>query len=303
MHRIIKTVNKYKYLYLLLMPGMILFFIYSYIPMGWLVMAFQDFRIVDGIFGSRFVGFDNFIRFFQANNFWTLMRNTVVISFSKLLFGFPVPIIFAILLSEVEGKGYRKIIQSVCSFPHFLSWVIISGLMVNLFSPSVGIINIFLKAVGLPVIDILTKTTAFVPLLVTSSIWRNFGWNSIIYLAAISGLDPQLYEAASIDGAGHFRKVWSITLPGIMPVIMILLFLDLGRIMNADFTQIVSMVGNYTLLYSTGDVIDTFVYRAGILQFNYSFATAANLFKGVLGVSLVLLADRLAKMAGQEGIW
>lgn len=214
------------------------------------------------------------------------------------------PIIFALLLNEVENTRFRKIVQSVTSFPNFLSWVIIGGLMTNLFSPSIGMINKLIGLFGIQPIDFMNSQNWFVPIVVSSYVWRYFGWSAILYIAALAGIDSQQYEAAEMDGASRFKKVLHVSIPGIMPTMTVIFLLHLGYVItNPDWQQVLVLMGNNAVLYDVGDVIQTYVYRAGMQQMAYSFATAVNLFVGVIGFGLVFGADHLAKKLGHSGIW
>jgi putative aldouronate transport system permease protein len=293
----------YKHLYLLLGFGLLFFVIFKYVPMFGIVVAFKDYKPWVGILPSEWVGLYHFQRFFQSMYAWRLIRNTLVISFSKLIVGFPMPIIFAILLSEVRVSAYKRVVQTVSYFPHFISWVIAGGIFISILSPSTGLVNTAIKWVGAEPIHFLMEPPYFVPILVVSSVWKNFGWGSIVYLAAISGIDPQLYEAARIDGAKKLQEIWHITIPSIIPVATILLVLRLGQIMNEDFQQILMFLQNNPILYEVGDVLETYVYRVGLLEAKYSFAAAVGVFKNVTGLVLVLAVNWTTKRLGQEALW
>ena len=283
--------------------GISWFFVFKYIPMIGIVISFQDYRPWTGILGSEWVGFEHFIRFFNSYYFFRLLRNTLIISLGKILFGMPIPIIFALLLNEVRNKTFKKVVQTVTYFPHFLSWVVVGGLAIALLSPSDGPVNAIRAALGLESIYYMIEPEYFRPLLIGTSVWKGFGWNSILYLAAITTIDPQLYEAAEIDGASRLQRVFRITLPHLVPIAVLLLTLSLGRILNEDFNQILMFMGNNAQLYEVGDVLETYVYREGLLNANYSFAAAVGLFKGFVGLGLVMTFNWVARKLGQTALW
>ncbi|MCL2058998.1 MAG: ABC transporter permease subunit [Oscillospiraceae bacterium] len=291
---------KARYFYLFILPAFVFFLIFTYIPYFGLVIAFQDFKIFAGVFKSEFVGFKHFINFFNSQSFFTLIRNTLSISLLRLIFSFPVPIIFALLLNEVRHMTYKRIIQTITYFPNFLSWVIFAGIVVNIIRPT-GIINNVFLSLGLEPPNILTSTRYFVPMLVVSGALKSFGFGAIIYLAALSGVDSQLYEAAVIDGAKRLRQIWHITLPGIRPTIVVMLIMELGSIMNAGFDQIFNLYN--ASVYEVADIIDTYVFRIGYLSSQYSLGTAVGLFKGVIGMLLIITANTIIRKAGEASIW
>lgn len=296
-----KTLRSYWDLYLIMLPGLIYFAVYKYLPMWGIVIAFQDYSVFAGIWDSEWVGWMHFRDMFQADDFYKIFMNTLLISLYKLAWGFPGPIILAIMLNEVRHMLYKRSIQTLLYLPHFLSWIIIGGIMINLLSPSSGIVNKMLMAFGLEPIYFLTSPEWFRTVLVASDIWKEVGWGAIIYLAALAGIDPQLYEAAIMDGANKWKQILHITLPSMMSVIVILLLLRLGHILDVGFEQIFVLYN--PLVYDVADVIETYVYRQGIQQAKYSFTTAVGLFKAVIGLILVILANKGAKKLGQEGIW
>ena len=292
---------KYRYLYLLALPPMLFFLIYRYLPMFGIVIAFQNFYPGTGFLESKWVGFHQFGRLFRSHYFPVIFSNTLIISFQRIFFGFPAPIILALMLNEVRNQTYKRVVQTISYLPHFISWVIIAGLMHQLLSPTFGLFNHLIKQLGGEAIYFLGAKSTFRPVLIISAIWKNVGWGTIIYLAALSGVDPELYEAAVIDGANRWQQTWRITLPAILNVIVILLILRIGDILDAGFFQILNLYSPG--VYAVADIIDTYVYREGLLNAQYSFATAVGLFKGVIGLILVAGANRLAKMVGQEGLW
>jgi putative aldouronate transport system permease protein len=293
----------YRYVYLLMLPGLLFFFVFHYIPMWGIVIAFQDFRLWQGLLGSPWVGFANFEHFFTGPYFWRLMRNTLLISGLNLVFVFPSSIILALLLNEVRSRFYKRAIQTVSYFPHFISWVVIGGLLIYLFSVNVGFVTNVLGSLGWPPLKVLGSASAFLPLVVLSNIWKEIGWGAIIYLAAIAGVNQDLYEAATVDGANRFQRALYVTIPSIAPVIIIMLILRVGQILNVNFQQILILVGNDGSLFEVGDVIDTWVYRAAFFQQQMSMATAVGLFKGLIGLALVWFANRMANRFSEGGLW
>lgn len=300
--RMAKRVWKYKAFYLMLLPGIIYFILFRYIPMYGAIIAFKDFSIQKGIIGSHWAHplFKYFNQFYESPYFFQILRNTLLISVYKLLFGLFPPILLAILLNECRVRWFKSIVQTLTYMPHFLSWVIIYGMLIALLDQTSGLFNRWLQDAGWQSIPFLTSTEYFRSLLVGSDIWQNLGWGAIIYLAAMSGISPTLYEAAKVDGASRLRMIWHITLPGILNVIVLLFILHLGHLLDAGFDQIYIM---YNIqVYPVADIIDTWVYRTGLQQLNFSLASAVGLFKSVIGLVLVLGANKVANHWG-EGIW
>lgn len=290
--------------YLLLLPGLLYLIIFHYIPMFGIIFSFkeyQPFMGVEGIFTSEWVGLKHFQKFFNSYYFWDILGNTLAISLLKFIFGFPAPIIFALLLNEVRNKKFMKTVQTISYLPHFLSWVVVSGLLVTLLSTDNGLINIIREAMGKESIMFLGDPKYFRQVLVISDIWKGIGWGSIVYLAAISGVDQEMYEAAYIDGANRWRRIWHITLPSISHIVVIMLIFSVGGLLNAGFEQIFLLYS--PAVYSVEDIIDTFVYREGLQSNNYSYATAVGLFKSLVSMFLLLLTNFIAKRLDQEGIW
>lgn len=293
--------NRDKYLYLLVLPGILYFLVFKYYPMWGLIIAFQDYSPYMGVFKSSWVGLENFTRFFNNPDFFILFRNTMMISLLSLVFFFPLPILLALCMNEVSNKYFKRTIQSIVYLPHFLSWVIISGITLLLLSQTNGIVNMLLQYAGFSKIDFLTNENFFWGVLTGQNIWKDTGWGTIIFLAAITGIDTQLYEAARIDGASRIRQMWHITLPGIRNVIIILLILRLGHIMDVGFEQVFLMSNG--AVARVADVFETYVYRNGIQQGQFSYTTAAGLFKSVIGLVLVVGSNWLAKRFGEEGVY
>ncbi|MHA6484952.1 ABC transporter permease [Paenibacillus sp. strain BS8-2] len=289
-------------LYLMLLPGLVWFLIYKYIPMSGAIIAFKDYSIGKGIFESDWANpwYKYFQDFYESPYFYKILSNTLLISFYKLIFGLIPPILFAIMLNEATSKWLQRVVQTISYMPHFFSWVIIYGMLLMFLSEGSGIVNKWLVDGGGESYPFLTSTESFRSILVLSDIWQSVGWSAIIYLAAMSSIDPTLYEAAKVDGAGRFRMIWHITLPGIRNVITLMLILKLGHIMDAGFEQIYVM---YNIqVYDVADIIDTWVFRTGLEQLSYSLATAVGLFKSIIGLILVLGTNQLAKRWGGS-IW
>ncbi|NHN33627.1 ABC transporter permease [Paenibacillus agricola] len=296
-----RKLKRDKYLYFLAIPGMIFFLIFKYIPIWGILIAFQEYSPVRGMLGSPWVGFAHFERFFANDQFWLLFRNTLMINLLNLTLFFPLPILFALLMNELKSVVYKRIVQSIVYLPHFLSWVIIAGLTFILLSMSRGLVNEVLVNMGMEKIQFLNDPDLFWIMLTVQSIWKETGWGTIIFLAAIAGADPQLYEAAKMDGANRFRQMWHITLPAIRNVIVVLLILRLGHMMDIGFEQVFLMYNG--AVSNVAEVFDTYVYRVGVQQGQFSFSTAVGLFKSAIGFTLVVLSNRLAKKFGDEGIY
>lgn len=300
----LKNLKKYKFFYLMALPGMIYFVIFHYGSIAGVIMAFKDFSPLDGYMGiitGKWVGFLHFKRFFGSYYFWNILRNTLVISFQKIIFGFPAPIILALLLNEIGNAKFKKTTQAISYLPHFLSMVIIMSLLRIMLSVDTGYVNHLIQFFGGEPVIFLADPRYFRSILVVSSVWQSVGWGSIIYLAAISAIDAQLYEAAIIDGANRWQQMWHITIASIANVIVIVLILRVGHILDAGFGQIFLLYS--PAVYSVADIIDTFVYREGIGKMNYEFATAVGLFKSVIALIMVLSTNKIAKKLGHEGIW
>ncbi|WP_217594711.1 sugar ABC transporter permease [Cohnella sp. GbtcB17] len=279
-------------LYLMLLPGLALIVIFNYVPMAGLAIGFQQFNPTKGLFGSEYIGFENFKYVYSLDDTMTVLRNTVSIAVMKMIAGLIVPIVVALLLNEVGKAYFRKGVQTLIYLPHFLSWVILAGILMDVLSPSTGIVNQFLGLFGIKPIFFLGNPSWFQPVLVISDVWKEFGFNTIVYLAALTGINPNLYEAAQMDGAGRRKQTWYITLPGILPIIILLATLSLGNVLNAGFDQVFNMYS--PVVYSTGDIIDTYVYRLGMINFQFGVATAVGLFKSVVSFVLISVSYMLA---------
>lgn len=298
--RVIRDFQRNKFKYLLVLPVIIYFLTFHYKSMYGIVIAFKRYRASAGIGGSPWVGWENFIRFFHDIYFWRVLRNTFVISFLSLLFCFPAPILLALLLNEVKVSWFKRVVQTISYMPHFIAMVVVCGL-ISSFCQTNGVLNDIIAFLGGERINLLAKKECFYPIYIISGIWQSVGWNSIIYLAALSGIDQEQYEAARVDGAGRIRQMLSITLPGIMPTISMLLVLNLGNILNVGYEKILLLY--QPLTYEVADVISTYVYRKGLIDADFSFSTAVGLFNSVINVAFLLIANKLSKKMGQSGLF
>lgn len=296
-----KKYKKQKWLLLALLPGIIYYLVFHYAPMYGVIIAFKNFNFNAGILGSKWVGLENFEMFLNSPDFLSVMKNTLTISIMNLIIGFPAPILLAIMLNEVTNVKYKKVVQTVSYLPHFLSWVILAGLFSELLSPSRGVVNYLLMKCGLEPVGFLTSNKWFRWVLVLTSSWKEVGWSSIVYLAAVTNIDPNLYEAAYVDGASKIKQIFHITIPSLIPTITIMLIFAVGKIINDNFDQIYNL---YTpVVYPTGDVISTYVYRMGIEKMEYSLASAVGLFKNVISLILVISTNAIANRLGEYGLW
>ena len=284
----LKEVYRHREYLLLLLPALVIFILFRYIPMAGIVIAFKKYTIAGGLFGSPWVGFTYFERLFDSEKFYQVLWNSIRISFLKIAIGFPGPIIFALLLNEVRQVAWKKSFQTISYLPHFVSWVVVGGIVRDVLSVH-GVVNGMMGFFGAEPRLFLQEMHSFLPIVITSMIWKNIGWGSIIYLAAITSIDPDLYEAAEIDGAGRVRRMWHITLPSITHVIIILFLLRIGNILEAGFDQIFNLYN--PLVYDVADIIDTYVYREGISGFQYSLTAAAGLFQNLVGLMLLLMVN------------
>lgn len=294
--------NQNKYIYFLAIPLIAYYLIFHYGPMYGILMAFQDFSIADGIAGSPFIGFDNFSKFFQSHYFWRLLRNTLTISIQNIIFGFPAPLILALLLNEVKNKTFKKTVQTVTYLPHFISLVVVCGMLTQFLSRD-GFITSILSSLGLvDSTNLLAVKEYFRPIYVISGIWQEVGWGTIIYLAALSGVDEQLYEAAAIDGANRFRRLINVTLPSIAPTVIMMLILRIGQVMSVGFEKIILLYNPQT--YETADVLSTYIYRYGLGgSFDYGYTTAIGLFTSVINFILVISANQISKKVSETSLW
>lgn len=297
----IQFMKRNKALYLMLLPGLLYFMIFKYIPLAGSIIAFQDYNIFGGIWNSGWVGLKWFEQLVTYPRFTTLLKNTVIISFYQIVFAFPAPIILACLLNELRHIAYKRIVQTVVYMPHFLSWAIIYGLVFMLLSSQSGLVNQYIQEWGGAAIPFLQEPDYTRAIIIVSGVWKEMGWSAIIFLAALAGINPSLYEAAKMDGAGRWRQFLSITLPGLIPAIIILLLLKIGHILDNGFEQIYVFLN--PLNYSVADVLDTYTYRAGIIEGEYSMTTAVGLFKSVIGFILLLVSNFISKRTTGEGLF
>ena len=295
-----KEMVKYRWLYFLLIPGIIFFAVFKYAPMYGLKIAFMDYNQYDPS-KSVWVGFEQFIKLFSKRSFIPVLRNTVVISLLKLIIGFPIPVILALMMNEMRSLKSKKVSQTLLYLPHFISWVILAGIIMTLLDPDNGLITQLIYQITGQRVMVLTNPKLFVPMLIITDIYKGMGWGTILYFAAISGIDPQLYEAASIDGAGKWKQALNITLPSIIPTIVVCFIMNCGNILNAGFDQIFMLYSTH--VYDVADIIDTYVYRMGIENADYSFSTAAGMFKSVVAFILIVVVNQIAKKTGNEGLY
>ncbi|GIP35249.1 sugar ABC transporter permease [Paenibacillus sp. J2TS4] len=288
-------------LYVALIPGILFLLLFKYTPMYGIIIAFKDFNIFTGFADSPWVGMDNFKRLFTSPDFINVFKNTLIISVYKIVFLFPLPIVVAILMNELKNMIFKRTIQTIVYLPHFLSWVIVSGLFIDLLSTNGGLINRMIVALGGESIAFFLDHTVFRSVLISSAGWKEIGWSTIVYLAALSGIDPQLYEAARIDGANKFKQILYITIPGLTPIILLMFILRLGSILEAGTEQILVMYNPN--VYNVADVIGTYVYRVGLGEQDYSFSTAVGLFDSVIGFILIITGNYLSRKYLQRGIW
>ncbi|WP_246281333.1 ABC transporter permease [Saccharibacillus qingshengii] len=288
-------------LYLMILPGFLYFVIFKYFPMGGLIIAFQDYQPYRGILDSPWVGFKHFIRLFTEPTFFMLLRNTLVLFAMNIVFFFPLPILIALMLNEVRHKFFKGAIQTIIYIPHFMSWVIIVSISYVFMTVDGGVLNELLAAVGLPKISFLTSPEWLRTVYIGQIIWKELGWSTIIYLAAITVVDTQLYEAAEMDGAGRLRKTWHVTLPAIRPVIITLLILKIGSTLDLGFEHMYLLLNS--LNREVAEIFDTYIYTAGLKNGQLSYSTTVGLFKGVVGLVLVMLSNRLAKKMGEDGVY
>ncbi len=292
--------SKNKIIYVMLLPVIIYFIVFKYIPLYGLQIAFKNFSPFKGIINSPWVGLKNFVDFFSSYYCWRLIRNTLLINVFDILFGFPAPIILALLLNEVKNSYFKRTIQTITYLPHFISMVVICGMILDFFSRD-GVVNNVTNLFGIESIPFMTEPGWFRPIFVGTNIWQQVGWGSIIYLAALTNIDPQLYEASIIDGAKRFKQLIHITLPGIMPTIIIMLIIRMGSIMTVGFEKVLLLYNPNT--YETADVISTFVYRKGILEMNYSYSTAVSFFNSIINFLLLFSVNKICRKVSETSLW
>lgn len=296
-----KKIRQKTLLYIFLLFPMVSVFIFHYLPIYGIIIAFKDYKYFLGYLGSPWNSFRHFKVLFSSVYFLRVFKNTLIISSLRIIFGFPAPILFALLLNEIVSLRFKKVAQTISYLPHFLSWVVLAGIIIEILSPQRGLIGWIYSLFGKQAPLLLTDKNAFIPLLIITGIWKEVGWSAVIYLASLSSIDPGLYESASIDGANRLQKAFYITLPSLIPVMIILFILSLGRIMNAGFDQVFNLYN--PVVYKVADIIDTYVYRMGILEMKYDFTTAVGLFKNVIGVFLIVSINMVIRKFSEYGIW
>ena len=299
--RLKKDVIRDKWLYIMLLPGMVYFLVFKYGAMYGLIIAFMDYNPFRGIGGSPFVGLENFARLFSEPTFMTLFRNTLILAIYNILFYFPMPIILALLLNEIRSRKFKNCVQTLIYIPHFISWPVVVSICYLLFTPSDGMINQILISAGMFPINPLMEASAFRPMVILQQIWKESGWGTIIFLAALSGVNVELYEAATIDGANRFHQLIYITIPEIKGVIVTMLILRMGTFMDSGFEQIYLMLNS--LNRSVGEVFDTYVYTTGLINGQFSYSTAVGMFKSIISLGMVIIANTVAKRLGEEGVY
>jgi putative aldouronate transport system permease protein len=296
-----RSLRRYWQLYLVMIPTLLYFIIFKYIPMANAVLAFKDYNLVLGIWGSPWVGFKYFNMFFDNPMFWTLMKNTLGLSFYALIVGFPIPILLAVFLNEIKDGFFKRAVQMVTYAPYFISTVIMVSMIMLMLAPRLGVINVALRELGMQQINFFGIPKIFPSIYVWSGIWQFSGYSAIVYLAALAGVDPQLYEAAKVDGASRIQRIINVDLPGIMPVAVILLILNVGNLLGVGFEKVYLMQNPLNL--GTSEIIATYVYKVGLLNSNFSFATAVGLFNSVVNMILLLLVNSFAKRVSETSLW
>ncbi|WP_249730565.1 sugar ABC transporter permease [Paenibacillus sp. J2TS4] len=294
-------IKRDRYLLLMVLPCVLYYLIFKYVPIFGIAIAFKDYNMYKGVFASDWVGLKYFRMFFDSPDFFPIIRNTFLLGFYKLVFGFPAPIILALLINEVRNSFNKRFVQTVSYLPHFISNVVVAGIVVMFLSPSNGMVNRLLEMLGMDKINFMVEASWFRTIYVSSDIWQHVGWGTIIYLAALTAIDPQLYEASRIDGANRWQQTLHITLPGIAPAIVILLILDIGKIIEIGFEKVYLLSSPVT--YETADILSTYVYRTGLANGNYSYATAIDLFTGIISFIFIIGANQISKKVSEHSIW
>ena len=298
----LKRIRRDKYLYLMLLPGVLFMLLFRYLPMGGLIIAFKDLSLRKGIWKSAWAGMENFTFIFTQNpDFYQIVKNTLEINLLKLLFSFPMPIVLALMINEVRGVRLKKWIQTSVYLPYFVSWVVFGGIVIQFLSPGTGIVNRLIQAFGGSSIPFLQEERYFKGIVVVTDIWKGAGWGTILYLSALTGIDPEIYEAAKIDGAGRLKTIWHISIPGISDTIVVLLLLQIGAMMDVGFEQIYVLCK--PILYSVGDVISTYVYRVGIGNAQFSMTAAVGLFQSAVGLTLIVICNRICRTFFDKSLW
>ncbi len=299
--RLARQYWKYRYLMLLLIPSVVMLILFKYVPMYGITIAFKDFKLRKGILGSPWVGFEVFEKVFSMPVFWTAFKNTAILGVMNLVVGFPLPIILALLLNEIHNERYKKVLQTISYLPHFVSWITLSGLFIQLLSPSTGPVASLFRLFGAEPYYFMGEVSTFRWVLVVTGAWKGVGWGSIVYLAALSGVDQEMYEAALIDGANRFQRVWYITLPSILPTVTIMLILRAGSILADNFDQIYNM--SNSAMYEVANVLGVYTYELGLKNMRYAESTAVSLFLNVISLALVLFTNFVSTKVNDYGIW
>lgn len=292
---------KYRSLYLIALPGMLFYLLFKYIPLFGLAIAFQDYNIYKGLFGSPYVGMKHFMVFLQYPEFARVFSNSLIISFYDLVIAFPIPIILALLLNEMRNYRFKRVIQTVVYMPHFLSWVIVGGIFIGILSPGTGVVNQIIKSLGHEPVYFMISEKYIRPILIGSGIWKDAGWGTIIFLAAIISIDPSQYEAAIIDGATRVKRIWHITMPGIMNTLVVMLLLKIGYFLDFGFERVYIFMNSFNK--NACDIFDTYIYAAGLQGTQYSYTTAIGMFKSVVGLLLLLIANTTSKKLTDKSIF
>lgn len=299
-NRLGRDMRRYWRVYLMLLPVVAFYLIFKYGSMGYLVIAFQNFKPAKGILGSRWVGLENFVKFFNNSYCWRLIRNTLLLNVFGILFSFPAPILLALMINEVKRAPFKKAVQTVSYMPHFISLIVMCGLISD-FSSSMGLFNAIGSLFGAPVTNYLSSTAHYRTLYVGSGVWKSMGWSSIIYLATLSAIDPSLYEAAAIDGAGRFRRIWHVTLPALVPIIVVQLIMRMGSMMSEGSEKTILLYNEST--FEVSDIVSSFVYRRGLLQTNYSYGAAVGLFNSLVNIVLLSSTNFISRHLTNESLW
>ena len=289
------------WLYIMLIPPLLYLLIFNYIPMFGTIIAFKDFNLVKGIWGSDWIGLDNFKYLFKSKDFYLILRNSILISFYRLIWSFPAPVILALCLNEIRHKAFKKVSQTIMYLPHFISWVVLAGMITQFLSPTEGIINYVLGFFGIDPIPFLQKPECFRTIIVASDVWKTAGWNTIVYLAAIAGIDQGMYEAACIDGATRLQRVIHITLPSIMNTVVVMLILRMGSVLKNGFEQILLLYSPVT--YEVADVFETYTYRVGIIGGRMGYSTAVGIFQSVVGLIMITVSNKLARKYSESSLY
>lgn len=289
-----RTFKRQMPLHMMLLPGIVMTFIFSYLPLAGLSIAFQKFNAAKGFLGDqKWIGLDNFAYIFSLSNIWNVLQNTVTIAVAKIILGLIVPVVVSLMLNELQSRKLQRTIQTIIYFPHFLSWIILATILADLLSPTTGLVNQLLNALGMDSIFFMGDNRYFQGTLIWTDIWKEFGYGTVVYMAAITGIDPTLYEAAAIDGANRWRQTWHVTLPGLRMIILLMMVLSLGNVLNAGFDQVFNMYSE--VVYSSGDILDTLMYRIGLESAMFGPATAVGLLKSVISAVLVATAYLIAE--------